>query len=216
MTQALITAIIELREDDALRIAQAMTDAGAGSDEILAAGRRAMTIVGERFERGEAFIPELIMAGEIMKGLSALVRPSATDLTSSESVGVVVLGTVRGDVHDIGKDIVAMALEMSGFSVVDLGVDVPPRAFVEKTAATGCTVVGLSCLLTTAFDSMKETVDALKSSETDQEIHVMIGGGPVNGPLCAHVGADDWGLDAMAAVRLARRWIDRGGQDPAV
>ena len=128
----------------------------------------------------------------------------------SDERPTVVLGTVSGDIHDIGKDVVGMMLEMSGFNVVDLGVDVPPGRFVEEASRAKANVVALSCLLTVAFDSMKATVEALAQAGLRDSVSVMIGGAPVNEQLCSYVAADGWGADAVAAVRLARSWVGDG------
>ena len=125
---------------------------------------------------------------------------------AAEKLGKIVIGTVEGDIHDIAKDIVAFMLEINGFDVTDLGVDVPPAKFVEATKETGATIVGLSGFLTLAYDPMKETVAALKGAGLD-DVKVMIGGGQVDEQIRAYTGADAYGRDAMAAVTLAKQWI---------
>jgi 5-methyltetrahydrofolate--homocysteine methyltransferase len=209
-TQDLVRAITEIREEDAVAIVDDLLAGGTDPSEIIESCRVAMTIIGARFEAGEAFIPELIMAGEIMAAISAGVRPHLSDGRRVGSLGRVVLGTVRGDIHDIGKDIVASLLEASGFEVFDLGVDVEPRRFVETVREQGACTVALSCLLTTGFDSMKATVAAIDDAGMRPMAKVMIGGAPITADVCDYVGADGWGDDAATALRLAGRWAEGG------
>jgi methanogenic corrinoid protein MtbC1 len=204
MSQKLIDAITEMREEDALKITQEMLDAGTAPLDILEACRQAMDVIGKRFETGESFIPELILAGEMMTQISDVVKPHLQQDASAEKLGKVVIGTVEGDIHDIAKDIVAFMLDINGFDVTDLGVDVPPAKFVEAVKETGANVVGLSGFLTLAYDPMKDTVAALKDAGLD--VKVMIGGGQVDEQIRDYTGADAYGRDAMAAVALAKDW----------
>ena len=144
MSQQLIDAIIEMREDDALKITHELLDGGTAPLEILDACREATNIVGKRFETGESFIPELIMAGEMMAAITAILKPRMAEETEEIKLGKVVIGTVQGDIHDIGKDIVAFMLDLNGFEVTDLGVNVPPASFVEAVKESGARIVGLS------------------------------------------------------------------------
>ena len=157
--EGLLEAIIEIREDEALEIVDSLLEGGTDPATVIETCREAMAVIGRRFESGEAFIPELIMAGEIMSRISATVKPHlrAGD-PAAAGRGCVVLGTVKGDIHDIGKDIVGSLLEASGFQVVDLGVDVPATSVVAAVGEHGRCIVALSCLLTTGFDSMKATM----------------------------------------------------------
>ena len=205
MSQELVLAITEMREDDALAITNQMLDAGIAPLDILDACREAMDIIGQRFEAGESFIPELIMAGEMMSEISEILKPHMAGEAGAEKIGKVVIGTVEGDIHDIAKDIVAFMLDINGFEVTDLGVDVSPAAFVEATQQTGTTVVGLSGFLTLAYDPMKETVAALKAAGLD--VKVMIGGGQIDEQIREYTDADAYGKDAMAAVALANEWV---------
>jgi methanogenic corrinoid protein MtbC1 len=203
----LVAAISSFREDDALRITRERLENGVMSTEILQSCQQAMGLVGERFENEEAFIPELMMAGEIMKCIADVLKPYAGEAPIDESQGIVVLGTVQGDIHDIGKDIVLTMLEVSGLRVIDLGVDVPPSRFVATVQETGARVVALSCLLTVAFDAMRETVDALAQAGLREQVRVMVGGAPATAAVQEYTGADGWGVDAMTAVRLANAWL---------
>ncbi len=204
MSQDLINAITDMREDDALRITHELLDAGTAPLDILGACREAMDIIGKRFETGEAFIPELILAGEMMTAVSNIIKPRMAEEVTSDKLGKIVIGTVEGDIHDIAKDIVAFMLDLNGFEVTDLGVDVPSAKFVEAVKETGATVVGLSGFLTLAFDPMKDTVAALRDADLD--VKIMIGGGQIDEQIREYTKADAYGRDAMAAVALAKSW----------
>jgi 5-methyltetrahydrofolate--homocysteine methyltransferase len=206
MSQELILAITDMREEDALKITQQLLDNGTAPISILDACRDAMGIIGQRFETGECFIPELILAGEMLTQISAIIKPRLQQNGENKKIGKVVLGTVEGDIHDIAKDIVGFMLDVNGFEVTDLGVDVPPAKFVEAVKQTGATVVALSGFLTLAFDPMKYTVQALKQAGF-ADVRVMIGGGQIDDQIRQYTGADAYGKDAMAAVSLARQWV---------
>ena len=206
MSQKLIDAIIEMREEDALKITNELLEEGVAPMEILDACREATNIIGKRFETGESFIPELIMAGEMMSAITAILKPRMAEETDETKLGKVVIGTVQGDIHDIGKDIVAFMLDLNGFEVTDLGVNVSPAKFVEAVKMSGAKIVGLSGFLTLAFNPMKETVAALKSAGLD-DVKVMIGGGQVDEQIREFTGADAYGNDAMDAVAIAQEWV---------
>ena len=205
MSQELIQAITDMREEDALNITKQMLENGTDPITILDDCRAAMGIIGQRFESGDCFIPELILAGEMLSQISAIIKPRLQQNGENKKIGKVVLGTVEGDIHDIAKDIVGFMLDVNGFEVTDLGVDVPPARFVEAVKQTGAKVVGLSGFLTLAFDPMKFTVQALKDAGL-ADVKVMIGGGQIDENIRQYTGADAYGKDAMAAVALARRW----------
>jgi methanogenic corrinoid protein MtbC1 len=205
MSKELIDAITEMREEDALKIASQMLDSGTNPLEVLDACRNAMEIIGKRFEAGDCFIPELILAGEILSQISAIVKPRMSQSAESKKLGKVIVGTVQGDIHDIAKDIVVFMLDINGFEVTDLGVDVPPAKFVEAVKQAGAKIVGLSGFLTLAFDPMKDTVAALKAAGLN-DVKVMIGGGQIDEQIRQYTGADAYGKDAMAAVALAKSW----------
>jgi methanogenic corrinoid protein MtbC1 len=207
MSSGLKEAVIELREDDALRIADEELKGGTDPLEIVAACREAMDVIGQRFADGEAFIPELIMAGEIMQGITAKLKPYLKADDAGEKLGTVVMCTVQGDIHDIGKDIVVTMLDIAGFNVVDLGVDVPVAKVVETVRETNAQVVGLSGLLTVAFESMKATVAAIDEAGLHGQVKIMLGGAPVTDAVVEFAGADAWGKDAVAAVELAKTWV---------
>ena len=205
MSQELIDAITEMQEEQALAITSQLLDGGTDPMEVLDACKDAMDIIGERFEKGEAFIPELILAGEMMTAITEVIKPLLTTEIGEAKLGKVVIGTVEGDIHDIAKDIVSFMLDINGFEVTDLGVDVPPAKFVETVKETGAKIVGLSGFLTLAYDPMKDTVAALKEAGLD--VKVMIGGGQIDENIRQYTGADAYGRDAMTAVALAKEWI---------
>jgi methanogenic corrinoid protein MtbC1 len=205
--ETLVAAVAELREDEALQIVRDQLAAGENPLTLLEACRRAVEIVGARFEQAEYFLPDLVMAGEILKGIAALVKPRLEMGEAVKRRGTVVIGTVQGDIHDIGKDVVTFLLDANGFEVIDLGVDVPPHAFVETIRAVKPQVVGLSGLLTLAFDAMKATVDAIAAAGLRDHVKIMIGGSQVDERIRAYTHADAYGSDAMAAVALAKAWI---------
>lgn len=210
MSKELIDAIVEMREADALSLASAALEQGEEPINVLHDARQAMECVGERFEAGEYFLPELMMAGEIMTHIADLAKPRMTGDFEAERIGQVVLGTVEGDIHDIGKDIVAFMLDVNGLEVHDLGVDVPPQAFVEKIRETGAHILGLSGFLHFAHQSMRDTIELLEREGLRDDINIMIGGGQIDEKVKAYTGADAWGSDAMDAVVYARKWVQRG------
>jgi 5-methyltetrahydrofolate--homocysteine methyltransferase len=207
MSSGLKEAVIELREDDALRITEEQLKEGADPLDIVAACREAMDVIGQRFADGEAFIPELIMAGEIMNGVTARLKPYLKAEASGEKLGTVVICTVQGDIHDIGKDIVVTMLDIAGFNVIDLGVDVPVEKVVETVRESKAQVLGLSGLLTVAFESMKATVAAIEAAGLRGDVKIMLGGAPVTDAVVEFAGADAWGKDAVVAVDLAKSWV---------
>ena len=206
MTQALVDAIAEMEDEEAVRLANEMIENGTSPLEILEACKAGMAIVGERFEKGEYFVPELILAGEMLRQVSDIVKPHLAAGGDAPKLGKVLLGTVTGDIHDIGKDIVHFMLEVNGFEVHDLGVDVPIDTFVEAVKADQPDVVALSGFLTLSYDAMRDTVAALNAAGLRDKVKIMIGGGTVDEQVRVFAGADAFGLDAMAAVNLAKGW----------
>ena len=207
MSEKLIDAMVNMKEKEALEITKQLLDDGEDPISILNACKDAMTVVGERFEKGEFFLPELVMAGEMLSQISAIVKPKITSSQASEHLGKVIIGTVEGDIHDIGKDIVVFMLDVNGFEVLDLGIDVPVQKFVDAIKDFKPAVVGLSGFLTLAFDSMKATVDAIKEAGLRDDIKIMIGGGQIDDEVRKYAGADAYGSDAMDAVKLSKKWI---------
>ena len=210
MPQGLTDAIVSLRMDEAVTLAKRMLADGTDPLAIIAEGSEAMQVIGRRFAEGEAFIPELIMGGEIMKSISQEVMPEGSGPDTQSSKGTVVIGTAHGDIHDIGKDIVALMLGMEGYSVHDLGIDVPVEDFVAAIEEHDADIVGLSGLLTLAFDAMKSTVDGIAAAGLRDKVKIMIGGAPVDENVRAYTGADGWGSDVGHAIKLAAEWTDGG------
>ncbi len=209
MKDQLVQAIADVQEADALRIAGEMLDAGADPGQALEACREAMAIVGRRYEQGEYFLPHLILAGEIMKAIGEKAKPRMRGGAAAGKgrIAKVVIGTVAGDIHDIGKDIVAFMLEGSDFEVHDLGVDVSAERFVEAIGQRRPEIVAMSGFLTLAFDQMRATVGAIQAAGLRKGVRIMIGGAPMDEAVTKYIGADAYGPDASAAVRLAKAWV---------
>lgn len=208
MSQELIDAMVGMKEEEALSIVKGLIDKEEDPLNIFSACRDAMGIVGGKFEKGEFFLPELMMAGEMLNQISKLIKPLLKgDVDSGEKAGKVIIATVEGDIHDIGKDIVVLMLDVNGFEVLDLGIDVPADKIVDAIKDFQPSVVGLSGFLTLAFDSMKDTVDKIKDAGLRDSIKVMIGGGQIDDEIVKYSGADAYGKDAMEAVKLAQAWI---------
>jgi len=179
MSGELTQAVADLEEEKAIKLVQEKLDKGEDPNTVLAESREGMEIVGKRFGEQEYFLPELIYSAEIFKQITEIIKPKIqTEGPSGQKLGKVVIGTVAGDIHDIGKDIVSFMLDISGFEVFDLGVDIPPQQFVDKIKETNAPIVALSGFLTLAFDSMKETVEAIKALRLDKKMTwVSTGGG---------------------------------------
>jgi trimethylamine corrinoid protein len=207
MSDKLVSAISDMNEDEAIAEAKALLAAGEDPLEILGSCSAAMAIVGRRFETREYFLPELMMGGEIVKQISDIVKPSLQHDAAAKKKGTVVIATVKGDIHDLGKNIVTFLLDVNGYDVRDLGVDVAPAAIVKAIQDERPTVIGLSGLLTVAYDSMKQTVQAIEAAGLRDRVKIMIGGGQMSDSVREYAGADAFGADAMAAVRLANQWI---------
>ncbi len=206
MANELAKALADLKEDDALIIVEKRLKAGVDPMAILDEAKRGMETVGKRFADCEYFIPDLVYSGEILKKINELLKPRMAGAGAAKKGGKVVMGTVAGDIHDIGKDIVVFMLDVSGFDVLDLGVDVPAQKFVDKLRESGAPILGLSGFLTLAFDSMKQTVDAIKAAGLRDKTKIMIGGGQISEEVVKYTGADAYGKDAVEGVSLARKW----------
>lgn len=209
MKEELVTAIADMQEEEALRLTQELLDTGQDPMVALDACREAMAIVGERYDQKEYFLPELIIAGDMLKTIGDLVKPKLKEqqAANSESIsGKVVIGTVAGDIHDLGKDVVSFMLEVNQFEVHDLGIDVPAEKFVEAIKETQPNVVGLSGFLTMGFDQMRVTVEAIKEAGLRDKVKIMIGGAIMDDDAAQYIGADAYGADASAAVKLAKSW----------
>jgi 5-methyltetrahydrofolate--homocysteine methyltransferase len=168
-----------------------------------------MDVVGKRFEEGEYFLPELVLAGEMLEQVGAIAKPLIKQGPGGEAkkLGKVLMGTVHGDLHDIGKNIVSFMLDINGFEVKDIGVDVPVKTFIDEINGYQPDIVGLSGFLTLAFDSMKETIAAIDKAGLRGKLRIMIGGGQIDETVRSYTGADAFGVNAVEAVNLCRGWL---------
>jgi 5-methyltetrahydrofolate--homocysteine methyltransferase len=186
---------------------QAALDAGIPAGEILNAGMiAAMTEVGELFEDGEYFVPEMLVAARAMQAGLAVLKPYLV-ASGVDPIGKVVIGTVQGDMHDIGKNLVTMMMEGAGFEVIDLGVDVNPQAFIEAVQINNPQIVAMSALLTTTMPKMKMTIDAMRDAGVLSSVKVMVGGAPVTAEFAQTIGADGFAADASQAATLAKSFL---------
>ena len=207
MAGDLVQALADLKEEEVLTIVKERLNAGDDPVGLLDDSKKAMEIVGKRFEKSEYFIPDLVYSGEILKEITEMVKPKLVKAAEIKRIGKFIIGTVAGDIHDIGKNIVTFMLDVNNFEVYDLGVDIPPQKFVEKLKETNARIVGLSGFLTLAFDSMKETIEAIEAAGLRDKIKIMIGGGTVDDEIRKYTGADAYRPDAVAAVSLAKEWV---------
>lgn len=202
----LIQAMEDLEEDKALEIVNKLVDEGKSATEIFSYVRDGMTKVGEKFASKEYFLADLIYSAEIFEEINKILMPLIKGEEAGKPLGKVVIGTVKNDIHDIGKNIVIGLLRAEGIDVIDLGVDQPVQAFVDAVKKENPHVVGLSGLLTLAIDSMKKTIKAIK--EINPKIPVLVGGGPVDQKVSDYVEADDWAEDAVGAVKVFKKYLD--------
>jgi methanogenic corrinoid protein MtbC1 len=207
MSGNLVKLLSDLKEPEALEFVEKALAEGADPVALLDEAREGMGLVGQRFASEEYFIPDLIFSGEILKGIVKMLEPHLKKGKEQKRLGKAVIGTVAGDIHDIGKDLVVFMLDVSGFEVLDLGIDVPAQKFVDAIKESGSRIVGLSGFLTLAFDSMKETIDAIQKAGLRDKVKIMIGGGQIDEQVRRFTGADAYGRDAVAAVQLAKGWI---------
>lgn len=205
----LVADIADMKEEEAIALARKMLAEGYDPIQVLNHCKEAMEIVGRRFECNEYFLPELMLAGEMLNQISDRAKPliklgAAADAASH---GTVLIGTVHGDLHDIGKNIVTFLLEINGFKVVDLGIDVAVAEFISAIDSHKPAVVGLSGFLTLAFDAMKETIAAIRATGLADDMQIMIGGGQIDDTVKNYTGADAYGRTAMDAVKLCKDWL---------
>jgi len=207
MTELLVQALVDMKEAEALQKTKKLLAEGSDPLQILESCSRAMEIVGQRFEKGVYFLPHLMMAGEMLKQITGMIRPLIQEQKTADRGGRVLIGTVEGDIHDIGKNIVIFLLEANGFDVRDLGINQKPAKFVEAIKEFQPKVVGMSGLLTLAFDSMKKTVQAIQEAGLRETVRIVIGGGVVTEKIKDYTGADAYAADAMAGVKFCKQWI---------
>ena len=207
-SESLFEAVAAAREDRVLELVREQIAAGTPAVDILAECNRGMVELGNRFADGECFLPDLMFAGMIMKSVAAELKPLLEKAAATASRGTVVLGSVQHDVHDIGKDIVAMMLRGVGFEVVDLGVDVPPEKFVAAITEHSPQVVGMSVLLTTCFKSVIATVKAIEAAGCRKNVSIMVGGAAASDLLRENAGCDFYGKTAVDGVKFASQTVE--------
>ena len=208
--QDLVKAVADMMEDEAMALTKKYVEQGVPPLQIIDAYKEALGIIGKRFEQCTYFVPELILAGEMMKTASEIIKPvmkgSQGDVETPR-IGRFLLGTVAGDIHDIGKDMVHMLMDINGFEVKDLGVDVPAQRFWDEYKDFQPNIIGMSGLLTLAFESMKEVADGLKEMGVRDKVKVIIGGGQMDEHACKYIGADAFVTDAVAGVNICKKWV---------
>ncbi len=209
----LYTAVVEMQEDTAMDLTRTYLDQGVPALDIFACYQSALEEIGARFEKQIYFIPELIMSGEMMKSASEILKPklagqeAEAEQSGTKKLGKMVMATVEGDIHDIGKNIATMMLELNGLEVKDIGVDVPIDTIVQEAQDLNADVIGLSGLLTLAFDPMKAVVEKLKEKGLRDKVKVIIGGGQMDEQVCQYVGADAFVTDAVMGVNTIKGWL---------
>lgn len=207
-------AIVEMMEGKVLDLTQKYLQLGHNPVEIFRAYQEAMVEIGKRFEEGIYFIPHLIMSGQMMKAGSEMIRPylgKDTGDSGPEKIGRFLLATIETDIHDIGKNIVGMMFALNGFEVMDLGVDVPADTIIAKAKEFNPDIIGISGLLTLAFDPMKRLVDKLTEAAVRNDYKVIIGGAQVDRRVCEYVGADAFVTDAVAGLNICKGWMGARG-----
>jgi methanogenic corrinoid protein MtbC1 len=209
----LVELLADLEEDAVLKLVRQRVAAGEDPLQIIQDCNAGMRQVGERYEQRQYFLSGLIMAGEIFREVMELMQPVLEGQSSKQASGRVLLGTVQGDIHDIGKDMVGLLLTCYGFTVIDLGVDVAPTAFVEQVFVHRPAIVGLSGVLTASHAVMRETVALLRARAQPANLTfpIIIGGGMIDDQICRYVGADYWVADAMSGVHLCQKLIADAG-----
>jgi len=203
----LAEALANLEEDKVRGLVQNRIASNADPMSLVDELRQGMDIVGDRYKSKDYFLSELIISGEIFKESMAAIEPKLKGGNRGQPLGKMVLGTVKGDIHNIGKDIVATLLTAAGFEVYDLGIDVPSDKFIDKLKETGSSILGMSGLLTPAFESMKDTVKALEAAGLRSTVKVIIGGGIVTEQVGKYVGADAFTNDASEGVEMCRGFV---------
>jgi len=203
-------AMGELDEDTVLEVInQIMAEGGKEAQEALEACQKGLSIVGDKFETGEYFVADLIYAGAVMTDAVKILQPALASGNNASSRGKMILCTVKDDLHDIGKNIVKSMLEAASFEVLDLGIDVAPEVIVSKAKESSISIIALSGVLTLALDSMKATVEAFKAAAMRENVHIIIGGAPVNDAACKYIGADAWAHNPQVTVRTCVEWAEK-------
>lgn len=206
--QTIFDAIIDGSADKAKQAVQASLDAGVDPITILNDGMvAAMTKVGQMFEEGEFFVPEMLISARAMQAGLGILKPQLVK-ENYQAAGKVVAGTVKGDMHDIGKNLVCMMLEGAAFEIIDLGADVSPQKFVDAIRSSGANVVALSALLTTTMPNMKTTIEAIQQAGLRGQVKILVGGAPVTSQFAESIGADGFAPDASRAVAVAKSLVE--------
>lgn len=207
--QEIAENLMKGKANDVKELVEKALNEGEAPGTVLNEGLLAgMNVIGVRFKKNEVYVPEVLIAARAMKAGMEILQPKLAT-AGVEPVGIAVIGTVKGDLHDIGKNLVRMMLEGAGFKVVDLGIDVDPQKFVDGAAENNAAVIGVSALLTTTMTNMRAVVDAVKGSDLAGKAKVMIGGAPVTQAFCDEIGADGYAPDAASAADLAKELIGK-------
>jgi methanogenic corrinoid protein MtbC1 len=215
LSSELIQSVADLKDQRVLELVQARISRGDDPIEIVEDCRQGMIVVGQRYEQQEYFLSGLILAGEILREVMEIVQPLTEKKFFGKSMGLILLGTVEGDIHDAGKDLLQIVLKVNGFTVHDLGVDVAPSEFVAKAKELKPMVIGLSCLIIGAYKAMKRTVALLRADPETASIPIIIGG-QVNSDVCSYVSADHWSTDAVDGMNWCIRWVQKVPTLPSV
>ncbi len=207
----LFESVVELEEQNAYRLVRQLLEESTDPKEIIDILRKAVEVIGEKFNKKEYFLTELVMAGEIFQQSAKILEPALKkEAIKEKSKGVVVVGTVKGDVHDIGKNIFVTLLQSAGIDVYDLGIDVPPQNFIEKVKETNADVIGYSGLLTVALEAMRETTEKLKTEGLRDKVKIIIGGLPTDEMWMKEAGADAFTDSAFEGVKIIKKWLEEG------
>jgi methanogenic corrinoid protein MtbC1 len=211
--KALVKYVADLEEQETLALVQERLDDGDDPLEIVTDCQEGLRLVGLRYEKHEYYLAGLIMAGEIFREMLELVEPVIQETHNGNDSGLILLGTVQGDIHDIGKNNLILLLRCYGFTVIDLGVDVDPAEFLRQAVEIEPDIIGLSGLLTSSYDSMAATIRLLREEDGGQlaSVPILIGGSQINKAVCEYVGADHWVTDAMNGVRLCQQLLTEAG-----
>lgn len=206
----LTDVMVDMKEDELLTLTKKYLSEGKDPVEIFRAYQSAMEEIGKRFEQNLYFVPELILSGEMMNAGAELIKPymkENVDGIGNAKIGKMLLATIEGDIHDIGKNIYAMMMELNGFEVMDMGVDVPVAAIIEKAKEFEPDIIGVSGLLTLVFDPMKNLVDQLKQAGLRDKFKIIVGGAQLDQQICDHIGADAFATDAVFGVNKCKEWV---------
>ncbi len=212
--EVLAQRIADLIEEDSYEQLRSLLDEGVAPEHLLDACMEGMRRVGLRFEAGEYYISALIMAGEIMRVATEILRPHLVTSSSRHKRGKALVGTIKGDIHDLGKNLFIFMLTCHGFDVVDLGVDVPVEDFLEKATQEPFDVIGLSCLMTTSIDTLKDAVEKLREQQASHNAQVVIGGTCLDASVADYIGAENWAQDAASGLRICERILRKKSEKP--